>query len=168
MAVPVRDDYSAEDLRKLAAQRIDSNQARRLLAIAMVLDGASRAEAARCGGMDRQTLRDWVHRFNDQGPDGLVNRKSAGPKSRLDADQRAQLKEIVLTGPDLEKDGIVRWRRIDLKEVVKKRFGVDYNERTIGKILKSLNLSYVSARPQHPRSDPEAQEAFKQTSNPRS
>ena len=88
----------------------------------------NRAEAARIGGMDRQTLRDWVHRFNDAGPDGLKDMDD-GPKPRLSPEQLAELAEIVETGPDREPDGVVRWRRVDLKRVIEERFGVDYHER---------------------------------------
>jgi transposase len=75
-AVAVRSDYTAGEVRRLAKRATDAAQARRLLAIAAVLDGASRTEAAKIGGMDRQTLRDWVIRFNDQGPDGLLTTTS--------------------------------------------------------------------------------------------
>src|SRR6201988_3535083 len=88
-AVAVRDDYTAGEVRRLEKQAKDGAQARRLLAIAAVLDGASRTEAAKIGGMDRQTLRDWVIRFNDQGPDGLINLPSPGAPSKLDGEHRA-------------------------------------------------------------------------------
>ena len=77
-AIAVRTDYTAGEVRRLAKRAKDAAQARRLLAIAAVLDGASREEAAKIGGMDRQTLRDWVIRFNEQGPDGLINIPSPG------------------------------------------------------------------------------------------
>ncbi|MDR3489474.1 MAG: helix-turn-helix domain-containing protein, partial [Bradyrhizobium sp.] len=137
-AVKLRTDYSAWDLRRLAAASKHANQSRRLLSLAAVLDGMDRAEAARIGGMDRQTLRDWVHRFNQFGPDGLRDIRSKGHPSRLTEGQLAELSEIVETGPDRAVDGVVRWRRIDLKRIVEDRFGVDYHERTIGKILKRL------------------------------
>jgi hypothetical protein len=74
-AVSLRGDYSATELRRLAAVTKNANQSRRLLSLAAVLDGMNRTEAARIGGMDRQTLRDWVHRFNEHGPEGLVGAK---------------------------------------------------------------------------------------------
>ena len=117
-AISVRDDYTANDLRRLAARAKDASQSRRLLALAAVRDGMSRGEAARIGGMDRQTLRDWVHRFNADGPEGLVNRPLPGRACWLTPDQLRELAEIVETGPDPETDGIVRWRRIDLKRVI--------------------------------------------------
>ncbi len=76
--VQLRTDFDASNLRLFAKRCSDTRQTRRLLALAAVYDGMSRGEAARIGGMDRQTLRDWVHRFNDEGPDGLTNRKGAG------------------------------------------------------------------------------------------
>ena len=78
-SVPLRRDFDARHLRKLASRCKDARQSRRLLSLAAVYDGMSRGEAARIGGMDRQTLRDWVHRFNEEGPDGLTNRKGRGP-----------------------------------------------------------------------------------------
>lgn len=162
--IPVRTDFTAADLRKLAARSADANQSRRLLSLAAVRDGMRRGEAARIGGMDRQTLRDWVHRFNADGPDGLVDRKASGPERRLNADQLNELEKIVEAGPDPEKDGVVRWRRTDLQRVIKDRFGVDYHERHVGHILHELGFSHVSPRPQHPEQDPEVIEDFKKTS----
>ncbi len=130
--VTIRTDYSAIALLRLAASSRDANQSRRLLSLAGVLDGMGRAEAARIGGMDRQTLRDWVHRFNAQGPDGLKDIRSKGHAPRLAPERLAALAEIVETEPEWAKDGVVRWRRIDLKRVVEERFGVVYHERTIG------------------------------------
>lgn len=162
-AVKLRDDYSAVELRRLARVAKDVRQSSRLLAIAAVLDGMSRADAARIGGMDRQTLRDWVHRFNTAGPDGLLDQWSAGPTSRLSAEQQADLAAIVEKGPDRAVDGVVRWRRIDLKRVIRERFGVDYDTRYIGKLLHKLGFSHISARPQHPAQDAHVVEEFKKT-----
>ena len=163
----IRTDFSASELRRLAAGSKDANQSRRRLSLAADLDGMSREDAAQIGGMDRQTLRDWVHRFNAQGPDGLTDIRSKGHPPRLAPGQLAALAEIVETGPDREKDGVVRWRRIDLKRVVEERFGVIYHERTIGKILKMLGFSHISARPRHPGQKAETIAAFKKTSRTR-
>ena len=113
-AVAVRADYTAGEVRRLAKRAKDAAQARRLLAIAAVLDGASRADAAKIGGMDRQTLRDWVIRFNDQGPDGLINIPSPGVPPKLDATHRAFLARIVEEGPIPAVHGVARWRACDL------------------------------------------------------
>ena len=126
----------------------------------------NRAEAARIGGMDRQTLRDWVHRFNDHGPEGLLNGWSKGPEPRLSQEQRAEIAQLVETGPDRAVQGVVRWRRIDLQRVIVERFGVAYHERSIGKILRTLGFSHISARPRHPMQDARTIEAFKKTSPP--
>src|SRR5580692_3242534 len=120
-AVRLREDYSAEALRALARRLKDANQSRRLLSLAAVLDGMDRGSAAKIGGMDRQTLRDWVHRFNGSGLEGLVDNWTEGPKPRLSAEQLAQFAQIVEAGPDREKDGVVRWRRLDLKRVIAER-----------------------------------------------
>ena len=120
-AVRLREDYSAKELRALARRSKEVNQSRRLLSLAAVRDGMDRGSAAKIGGMDRQTLRDWVHRFNGSGPQGLIDNWTEGPKPRLSAEQLAQFAQIVEAGPDREKDGVVRWRRIDLKRVIAER-----------------------------------------------
>src|SRR4051812_42797096 len=112
--VPVRGDYTSKQLRALAKRSRDADQARRFLSIAAVVDGAPRAEAAKIGGMDRQTLRDWVHRFNDEGPDGLVNQTAPGPTPKLTKKQKAKLAALVAQGPIPAIHGVVRWRAIDL------------------------------------------------------
>jgi transposase len=162
-AVPIRTDHSAAELRRLAAMTKNANQSRRLLSLGAVLDGMNRTEAARIGGMDRQTLRDWVHRFNALGPDGLQDHRANGSVPRLKPEQLAELAELVETGPDRALHGIVRWRRIDLQKLVEERFGVIYHERTIGKILKNIGFSHISARPRHPKQDNEVIAAFKKT-----
>jgi len=111
-ALPLRTDYSSTHLHILAKKAKDNNQSRRLLSLAAVLYGMNRTDAARIGGIDRQTLRNWVHRFNDQGPDGLCVVHAGGIGPRLSAERLAELAAIVEAGPDHEKDGVVRWRRI--------------------------------------------------------
>ena len=164
-AVRLRTDVSAPELRHLAKQTRSNNQSRRLLSLAAILDGMSRADSARIGGMDRQTLRDWVHRFNKEGPDGLLDDWTSGPEPRLSAEQKAELAAIVEAGPELAIDGVVRWRRIDLQRVIKERFGVNYHERYVGTLLHKLGFSHVSARPRHPGQNAETIEAFKKTSH---
>jgi transposase len=116
------------------------------LPIATVLDGMSRAEAARIDGMDRQTLRDWAPRFNEQGPTGLKdNRRRRNPR-RLRKAQLIDLAALVETGPDRAVHGVVRWRWIDLKALVAERFGGEYRERTIGMLRKQSGFSHFSAR----------------------
>ena len=117
--------------------------------------------------MDRQTLRDWVHRFNASGPEGLIDNWTEGPKPRLSAEQLAQFAQIVEAGPDREVDGVVRWGRLDLKRVIAERFGVDFHPRYVGKLLKKLGFSHISARPRHPAQDERIVEAFKKTSRTR-
>jgi len=163
-AISLRTDFSASKLRRLAAATKNANQSRRLLSIAAVLDGMNRTEAARIGGMDRQTLRDWVHRFNERGPDGLKDNWSKGNPPRLSPGQRAELAQIVETGPDRAVHGVVRWRRVDLQHVIAERFGVVYHERSVGKLLHQLGFSHLSARPRHPAQDERIMAEFKKTS----
>jgi transposase len=163
----LRTDFSASELRRLAAATKNANQSRRLLSLAAVVDGMSRTEAARIGGMDRQTLRDWVHRFNERGPDGLKDAWSKGNPPRLSAEQQAELARLVETGPDRAVHGVVCWRRIDLQRLIAERFGVAYHERTVGKILHQLGFSHLSARPRHPAQDERIVAKFKKTSRRR-
>jgi len=162
--IGLREDYDAEALRRLARQSRDNRQTRRLLALAAAYDGMSRTEAASVGGMDRQTLRDWVHRFNAEGPDGLLDRPRSGMPRWLSEAQMQELAEIVETGPDPATDGVTRWRRVDLQQVIEERFDVVYSERAISDLLKALSFSYISGRPQHPGQDERVMEAFKKTS----
>ena len=166
-AISLRTDFSASELRRLAAGTKNANQSRRLLSIAAVLDGMNRTEAARIGGMDRQTLRDWVHRFNEHGPEGLKDTWSKGNPPRLTPEQQAELAQLVETGPDRAVHGVVRWRRVDLQHLIAERFGVIYHERTVGKILHQLGFSHISARPQHPAQDERIMLEFKKTAPPR-
>jgi transposase len=160
-AIRIRQDFEAATLRRLATTAKDAGQARRLLALAAVYGGKDRAEAARIGGMDRQTLRDWVHRFNQCGPDGLINARSPGRRPKLSKEQMEELGRLVEAGPDPQKDGFARWRCVDLKRVLGARFAVDLSEVSLGRILKKLGFSHISARPRHPKQDPEAIASFK-------
>jgi len=159
-----REDYSAIELRSIAGRTRDGRVARRLLALALVLDGHDRSSAAQLCGMDRQTLRDWVIRFNETGLEGLSNRTVTGRPPRLSEDQMTEIKELVLAGPDLEKHGVVRWRCVDLQKIIAERFGVHFHESTIGKLLGKLNLTRLQPRPSHPGKSLEAEAEFKKTS----
>ena len=166
--VEIKPSHTPAELRRLAASGKDANQSRRLLSIAAVLDGMSRADAAKIGGMDRQTLRDWAHRFNEHGSAGLKDNRRRGNPRRLSQAQLAELAGIVETGPDRAVDGVVRWRRIDLQRVIADRFKIDYHQRSIGKLLKHLGVSHISARPRHPKQDGEVIAAFKKIGPTRS
>ena len=162
-----RSEHTAAELRQAAARCRDSDAARRMLALAFVKEGVSRTEAAQSCGMDRQTLRDWVHRYNDAGLAGLSDKKGrTGPKPRLSPEQETEVAEMVRKGPDLKKDGIVRWRRVDLAQMIKARFDVILAERTVGGLLRRLGFSHVSARPRHPQADAAAQASFEARSAP--
>ena len=164
MAVVIsRMENGAAELRGLAVKSRDAAQGRRLLAIAMVLEGSSREDAARQAGMDRQTLRDWVHRYNELGVDGLVSRRAPGPAARLTEAQMQEFRALVIAGPDPAVHHVVRWRCVDLRDEVARRFGVTVQERAIGKWLRKLGLTRLQPRPYHPKKDPAAEEAFKKT-----
>jgi transposase len=146
-------EHTAAELRGFAARSRDTAQSRRLLAIAMVLDAATRLEAARQTGMDRQTLRDWVHRYNETEIAGLLSRLAPGPTPKLTEAQMAELRELVVAGPDPEKHQVVRWRCADVRVEVTRRFSVTVPERTISKWLRKPELTRLQPRPYHPRKD---------------
>ena len=159
-----RQELGADGLRREAARCRDAKAARRMLALALVLEGSSREEAARYAGMDRQTLRDWVHRYNAGGLAGLRDRPRSGRKPRLTPEQGAELAAVVERGPDPDRDGVVRWRRIDLKALIEARFDLRLHERSVGKVLRRLGFARLSVRPRHPKADEAAQAAFQQAS----
>jgi transposase len=160
----IRQDIPAEELRRLARQETDGRVACRLLGVANALDGMTRGRAARQAGMDRQTLRDWVIRFNAEGVDGLRDRPNSGRPPWLDDGQLATFKALVLRGPDPERDGVSSWRAKDLCRIVAARFGVVYSENGMLRLLHDLGLSWQKARPIHPEADLKAQARFKKNS----
>ena len=159
-----RGALTASELRAAAGKSRDAKAARRMLALALVLDGIDRTRAAETCGMDRQTLRDWVHRYNAEGLAGLSDRWKGVRVPHLSPAQMAELAGWVEAGPDPEKDGVVRWRRQDLRARIAAAFGIEVHERTVGKYLTNLGYRRLSVRPQHPKSNPDAQVAFKKTS----
>ena len=159
-----RTEHSADDLRAVASKCRDGAQVRRLLALAFVLDGHTRTEAADQAGMDRQTLRDWVHRYNAEGIAGLKSGHGPGKPASLNQEQLAELKAIVLKGPDPEKHGVVRWRCVDLRAEVARRYSVEVSKRTVGRWLRKMKLTRLQPRPFHPKKDDAAQAAYKKTS----
>src|SRR3954454_10488049 len=137
MAVALtRLELDASDLRREAKRCRDAKAARRMLALALVLEGGSRDAAARAAGMDRQTLRDWVHRDTAEAPPGRRARRRRGRKPRLTAEQEAELAAAVERGPDPDRDGVVRWRRVDLQALIEARVAVRVHERSGGKGLR--------------------------------
>jgi transposase len=165
VAVAVRrTDFTAAELRAAAVRSDDTHVTRRALAIAMVLDGYPRATAAELSGMDRQTLRDWVHRFNAKGLAGLSDASRPGRPALLSAEQQEQVAAWVEAGPELETAGVVRWRRIDLAQRIKAKFDVTMDVRSVGRLLRKLDFRRISVRPQHPESDVAAQDIFKKIS----
>jgi transposase len=165
-ALAIRDDVAPDELRRRARHEHDGRVCARLMALANALEGMDRATAARLAGMDRQTLRDWVRRYNAEGIAGLANRPLPGRAPKLSEGQMASLKAIVLRGPDPTVDRVERWRVVDLCRVVAERWGVAYSETGMLRLLWSLDLSHRKTRPVHPRSDAKAQEAFKKGGSP--
>lgn len=162
-----RDELDGADLRRAARHAPSVAAARRMLALALVMEGTARTESAQAAGMDRQTLRDWVHRYNAEGLAGLTDRQGdVGPKRFLSIAQEAEVAEWVRRGPDLAEHGVVRWRRADLARAIEAKFGVVLAERSISNVLRRLGFRHLVARPRHPGQDAAAQASFKATSPP--
>jgi transposase len=159
----IRSDRSPSELRRLARREHDGRASARLLALANALEGVPREEAARLAGMTGQTLGDWVHRYNEEGVEGLKDRPRSGRPPRLTEGQQAALKALILRGPRLKRDGCVAWRARDLCSLVERRFASVYSESGMLRLLKGLDLSSQKARPVHPEADRGAQERFKKT-----
>lgn len=165
-AIGIREDYTADDLRRLAKESRDAKQTRRMLSLGAVLDGGSRTEAARIGGVGLQTVRDWVLRLNAEGPAGLIGRKAPGRASLLAEEHRVALAQAVEVGPTPWRDGVVRWRLVDLAAWLREEFGITASRQTLGRELRRMGYRSLSARPQAYGQDPEAMDAFKKTSRP--
>jgi len=165
-AIGLREDFDGAVLRRLARASKEASQTRRLLALAEIYDGGSRTAAARIGGVGLQIVRDWVVRFNAFGPDGLLDGKAPGPRSRLNDAQRRALVEVVERGPIPAIHGVVRWRLIDLVQWLHEEFAVSLDETTVGRELKKLGYVKLTARPRHHAQNEYALEAFKKGALP--
>ena len=168
MAAPIalRDDYDGAMLRGLAKASKDANQTRRLLSLALIYDGGCRGDAAALGGVGLQIIRDWVLRFNAEGPSGLVDRKAPGNSPKLNEAQRQALSAIVESGPIPAIHGVVRWRLKDLVQWIFEEFRISLDESTVSRELKALGFRKVSARPRHHAQNELVLEDFKKISPP--
>lgn len=166
-AIKLREDFDGPALRALAKRSRHAGQSRRLLALAEVYDGGTRSAAARLAGVTLQIVRDWVIRFNAEGPEGLIDRKAPGARSKLNAAQRSALAAKVEAGPIPAVDGVVRWRRCDLAQWIWEEFAISLDESTVGRELRKLGFAKLSARPRHYAQDQRAVEAFKKGASPR-
>ena len=162
-ALKIRRDRTSAVLRKLVKGESNGRVARRILAIANALDGMSREAAAQSAGMDRQTLRDWVIRYNEQGIEGLRDRWGDGRPPTFTREEQAELIRIVLAGPDPETSGLSAYTLEDLAGICEKRFGKRMHPWSLGRLLKRLGFSRQKTRPSHPLKDPVAQAAFKKS-----
>lgn len=165
--LPLRPDYNAEALLREARRSRDAAQARRLLALAAIYGGCPRSEAAKIGGVTLQIVRDWVVRFNADGPAGLIDRKAPGSAPKLGATERKALLQMVERGPIPAVHGVVRWRLVDLAQWVWEEFRISISTQTLSRELRALGYRKLSARPRHHAQDPQSLETFKKTSPPR-
>ena len=166
MPVPLRGDFDALQLRRFARRTKDGPQARRLLALAAIYEGATRTEASKIGGVTLQIVRDWVVKFNAQGPDGLIDKKAPGQALRLNDTHRAALARAIDEGPIPAIHGVVRWRLVDLCQWVFEEFRVSVSVQTLSRQLRALGYRRLSARPRHHAQGEGAIEDFKKGSRP--
>jgi transposase len=160
-AIGLRNDYGSGALQAAAKRSKDGPQARRLLALAAIYDGATRTEAAKIGGVGLQVVRDWVVKFNAQGPDGLIDRKAPGQPPRLNDVHRAALAVIIESGPIPAIHGVVRWRIVDLCQWIFEEFRIIVSEQTLSRVLRKMDYRKLSARPRHHAQAEGAIEDFK-------
>ena len=163
-AIALRADFDAPALRGLARRSRDAAQARRLLALAAIYDGGTRSEAARLGNVTLQIVRDWVLRFNAEGPAGLIGRQAPGPKPLLTDTHRQALAAQIDHGPVPAIHGVVRWRLCDLGQWLWEEFRVSVSPQTLSRELRTMGYRKLSARPKHHAQADGAIEAFKKTS----
>ena len=163
MPIALRGDYEAEMVRAAARRSKDGPQARRLLALAAIYEGATRTQAARIGGVTLQIVRDWVMKFNAQGPEGLVDRKPPGQPSRLNDTHRAALAAIIERGPIPAVHGVVRWRIVDLCQWIFEEFRGVVAKQTLSRELRAMGCRKLSARPRHHAQATGAIEDFKKS-----
>jgi transposase len=166
-AIALRSDFSAAELRRLARRSKEVAQARRLLALAAIYDGGTRSEAALLGNVTLQIVRDWVMRFNADGPEGLLDRKAPGPTPLLTDAHRQALAAQIDQGPIPAIHGVVRWRLCDLGQWLWEEFRVSVSMQTLSRELRAMGYRKLSARPKHHAQAIGAIEAFKKTSPPR-
>ena len=160
-AIALRSDFTGPDLRRLARRTEDARQARRLLALAEIYDGGSRSDAARIGDVGLQIIRDWVLRFNAEGPGGLIDRQAPGPKPRLTEAHRQALVTMIENGPIPAVHDVVRWRLIDLCQWIFEEFRVVVSKQTLSRELRAMGYRQLSARPRHHAQATGAIEDFK-------
>ncbi len=165
--IPLRSDYNGNDLRYFAKRTDDVTQARRLLSLAVIYDGERRTDAAKIGGVTLQIIRDWVLRFNSEGPDGLKDKWSGGPVPLLNQEQRIALADIVEKGPTPAIHTVVRWRLCDLAQWIWEEYRISISTSSLGRILNEMGYRKLSARPCHRQRNEEANEAFKKTVAPK-
>ena len=159
--LPLRQDYDASRLRRLARHSADSSRTRRLLALAVISDGGSRSEAAQVDGVGRQIVRDWVLRFNAEGPDGLLQRSRSGRPARLNEARLAALIARVETGPLPAIDGVVRWRLPDLAQWLWEDYRLGISESCLSATLRKHGYRKLTARPRHYGQNVHEIDAFK-------
>ena len=163
-SIRLRSDFDAARVRALARRSHDPDQTRRLLALAVIYEGGSRTDAARIGAVGLQTVRDWVLRFNAEGPEGLLTGKAPGARPLLNPEQRQALERIIEEGPIPSIHGVVRWRLVDLVQWVWDEFRITISAQTLSREIRALDYRKLSARPRHHEKSEAQVTSFKKSS----
>jgi transposase len=164
MPVPLRSDFDAAHLRRIARRTKDAPAGPASSGAGGGLRGATRTQAAAIGGVTLQIIRDWVVKFNAHGPDGLIDRKAPGQPSRLNDTHRAALATMIESGPVPAVHGVVRWRLIDLCQWLFEEFRITVAKQTLSRELRRMGYRKLSARPRHHAQAEGAVEDFKKAS----
>ena len=159
-------ELSAAELRQAAFKAETPRESKRMLALALVMEGSTRVDAGRQTDQSNQSVKDAIKRYNAEGLAGLADRPRAGRPRKLDSAQRAELHAIALKGPDVEVEHLSAYTREDLATIVQKKWQVAYDVTSIGRMLREMQMSRQKMRPSHPKRDPEAVEAFFKNARP--
>jgi transposase len=156
-----RSEPGAAELRRLA-RRESGRVCQRVLMIANMLEGMEHEEAARLAGLSRSSAYEWHNRYEEDGIAGLRDRPRPGRQPRVDAVTSARLKERMVAGAALERDGVVAFRGVDAQRILKEEFAIDCSLSSTYRLLHRIKLSWLAPRPRHPEADATAQAAFSQ------
>src|SRR5881628_1619103 len=147
-----RSDPGASELRRLA-RRESGRVCQRVLMIANLLEGMEHEEAARLAGLSRSAAYEWHNRYEEDGIEGLRDRPRPGRQPRVDAETSARFKERIVAGAELERDGVVAFRGVDAKRILKEEFAIDCSLSSTYRLLHRIKLSWLAPRPRHPQAD---------------
>jgi len=155
--------HNTTELKLLFRKEKDPRLATRIRAVYLAMMNKSAPQIAQMLGYSRRVIQNWICSYNKKGLDGLQECSGRGQRCKLNDEQLQWLRQRIEQGPS-PQDGICVFHAADIQHIIKEQFGIDYHIRTVRKLLRKLGYSYVSSRPQHPKSDPVAREEFKKKS----